>query len=233
MAMGDIPAYAAKTATSTIPIVFTVVGDPVKHGLIASLSRPGGNATGAASISTELLGKQLDLLHQMVPGAAPVGYLSQFGVLGSQELTSDIVEASRALETELVVAEARSRSDIETAFATFVQRGIGGLVVGPYALFGANRNRVLELAARNKIPVMYGNSSWVRGGGLMSYSASFEGGGKVVVDYVARILRGAKPADLPVQRPTAFDLVINLKTAKALGLTVPPTLLVLGTELID
>jgi putative tryptophan/tyrosine transport system substrate-binding protein len=225
--------YAAKTATSTIPIVFAFVDDPVKDGLVASLNRPGGNMTGVALIISELLGKQLDLLHQIVPRAAPVGYLSQSGVRGSEELTSDIVAASRALETELVVAEARSRRGIETAFATFVQRGTGGLVVGPYLLFDLNYNRVLELAALNKIPTMYYSSFWVRGGGLMSYSANFEGGHKVVVDYVARILRGAKPADLPVQRPTAFDLVINLKTAKALGLTVPPTLLVLATELID
>jgi ABC-type uncharacterized transport system substrate-binding protein len=233
VAVDESAMSAVKRATSTIPIVFTVAGDPVKLGLVASLSRPGGNATGAAFISTELLSKQLDLLHQMVPRATALGYLSQFGVRGSEEATSDIVAASRALGTELVVAKARNRSDIETAFATFVQRGTGGLVVGPYALFASNYNRVLELAARNKIPAMYSSSGWVRGGGLMSYSASAEGDRKVVVDYVARILRGAKPADLPVQRPAAFDLVVNLETAKALGLTVPPTLLVLATELID
>jgi putative tryptophan/tyrosine transport system substrate-binding protein len=170
----------------------------------------------------------------MVPRAAAVGYLSQYGVRTSEEMTSDIVASSRALGMELVVAEARSRSDIETAFATFVQRGTGGLVVGTYTLFETNHNRVLELAARNKIPAIYHHSGWVRpGGGLMSYSASIEGVRKVVVDYVVRILKGAKPADLPVQRPTAFDLAINLKTAKALGLTVPPTLLVLATELVD
>jgi putative tryptophan/tyrosine transport system substrate-binding protein len=233
VAMDSVAIGAAKAVTSTIPIVFAFVGDPVKDGLVASLSRPGANMTGVALISSELLGKQLDLLRQMVPRAAPVGYLSQFGVRGSTELTSDIVAASGALGTELVVAEARSGSDIETAFATFAQRGTGGLVVGPYLLFDANRNRVLELAARNKIPAMYYSPDWVRGGGLMSYSGSADGGLKVVVDYVARVLRGVKPADLPVQLPTAFDLVINLKTAKALGLTVPPTLQVLATELID
>ena len=229
----DGPAlYAAQEATSTIPIVF-VIDDPVAFGLADSLSRPGGNATGAAFISSELMGKRLDLLHQMAPRVATFGYLSEFGVRTSEDTTSNIVAASRALGTELVVVEARSRSDIETAFATFVQRGTGGLVVGPYVLFASNSNRVLELAARNKIPAMYYSSDWVRRGGLMSYSASFEGALKVVVDYVVRILRGAKPADLPVQRPTAFDLAINLKTAKALGLTVPRTLLVLATELIE
>jgi putative tryptophan/tyrosine transport system substrate-binding protein len=225
--------YAAKAATSTIPIVFQVDGDPVTLGLVTSLSRPGGNATGAAFISSELLGKQLDLLHQMVPRATAFGYLSQFGVRTSEETKSDIVEASRALETELVVAEARSRSDIETAFATFVQRGTLGLVVGPYALFDLNYNTVLELAARNKIPAMYSNSGWVSGGGLMSYSASSKEALKIVVDYVVRILRGAKPADLPVQQPTAFEFAINLKTAKALGLTVPPNLLAIADEVIE
>jgi putative tryptophan/tyrosine transport system substrate-binding protein len=230
----DGPAlYAAKEVTSTIPIVF-VIDDPVAFGgLVDSLSRPGGNATGAAFISSELMGKRLDLLHQMVPRAATFGYLSQFGVRTSEDTTSNIVSASRALGTELVVVEARSRSDIETAFATFVQRGTGGLVVGPFVLFAGNSNRVLELAARNKIPAMYFSPDWVRRCGLMSYSASLEGALKVVVDYVGRILRGAKPADLPVQRPTTFDFVINVKTAKALDLTVPPRLLVLATELID
>jgi putative ABC transport system substrate-binding protein len=224
---------AAQAATSTIPIVFTTNLDPVKVGFVTSLPRPGGNMTGVAVIGSELLGKQLDLLHQMVPRAGTVGYLSQFGVLTSGEMTADIVAASRTLGTELVVAEARSRSDIETAFATFVQRGIGGLVVGPYALVYTNGNRILELTARNKIATMYYNFGWVRRGGLMSYSASVEGVRKVVVDYVVRILKGATPADLPVQRPIAFDLVINLKTAEALGLTVPRTLRALATELID
>jgi len=235
----DGPAIrAAKAATSTIPIVFVIAADPVQFGLVASLNKPGGNMTGAAMIASETTGdfvsKQLDLLRQMVPRAAAFGYLSQYGGRTSEEITSNIVESSRALGMELVVAEARSKSDIETAFATFVQRGIGGLVVAPYTLFETNHNRVLELAARNKIPAMYHHPGWViRGGGLMSYGGNGKGIRKVVVDYVVRILKGAKPADLPVQRPTAFDLVINLKTAKALGLTVPPTLLVLATELID
>ena len=229
----DGPAlYAAQEATSTIPIVF-VIDDPVAFGLADSLSQPGGNATGAAFISSELMGKRLDLLHQMVPRVATFGYLSEFGVRTSEDTTSNIVAASRALGTELVVVEARSRSDIETAFATFVQRGTGGLVVGPYVLFAGNSNRVLELAALNKIPTMYYSPDWVRRGGLMSYSASFRGALKVVVDYVGRILRGAKPADLPVQRPTTFDFVINLKTAKALGLTIPETLLATADEVIQ
>ena len=230
----DGPAiYAAKAATSTIPIVFATTLDPVKFGLVASLNQPGGNMTGAALITSEILGKQLDLLSQMVPRVATVGYLSQSGVRTSEEVTSAIVAASRALGTELVVAEARSGSDIETAFATLVQRGTGGLIVGPYVLFSMNGNRILELTARNKIPAIYPNSAWVRRGGLMSYSGSFDGARRVIVDYVGRLLKGAKPADLPVQRPTTFDLAINLKTAEALGLTIPPTLRVSATQLID
>jgi putative ABC transport system substrate-binding protein len=144
-----------------------------------------------------------------------------------------MIAASRALGTELVVAEALSESDIETAFATLGQRGTGGLVVGPYALFGANRNRILGLAARNKIPAIYYNRSWVMRGGLMSYGGSVAGILDVIVDDVGRILKGAKPADLPVQQPTKFELVINRKTAKALGIEVPPTLLAIADEVIE
>jgi putative ABC transport system substrate-binding protein len=230
----DGPAIsAAKAATSTIPIVFTTNLDPVKLGFVASLNRPGGNVTGAALITFELVGKQLDLLHQMVPRATIFGFLSDPTISTSEEMTSDIVAASRALGVELVLADARSRSDIEPAFATLVRRGTGGLVVAPSVLINTNSNRILELAARNKIAAMYSHSDWVRRGGLMSYGASIAGFRKLSVDFVVRILKGAKPADLPVQQPTAFDLVINLKTAEALGLTVPRTLLALATELID
>jgi putative tryptophan/tyrosine transport system substrate-binding protein len=228
----DGPAVdAAKAATSTIPTVFSTNLDPVKFGLVASLNRPGGNLTGTALITGEILGKQLQLLHEMVPGVTTVGYLSDPRVRTAEDLTSNMVAASRALGTKLVVAEARSRSDIETAFASLVQRGTGALVVGPYVLF--TTSRILELVASNKIPAVYSFPSWVKRGGLMSYGANIAGLHKVIVDYVVRILKGAKPADLPVQQPTAFDLVINLKTAKALGLTVPQTLFVLATELID
>jgi putative ABC transport system substrate-binding protein len=230
----DGPAiHWAKDATSTIPIVFSSTIDPIALGLVATLNKPGGNMTGAAVLNSELLAKRLDLLHQMVPGATTFCYLSQFGATASEGMKSDIVAAARALGTELVVAEARSRSDIEAAFASLVQRGTGGLVVGPYVLFGMNGNRILELAARTKIPAMYPNPEWVRRGGLMSYSGSLEGARKIIVDYVGRILKGAKPADLPVQRSTAFHLAINAKTAKALGLTILPNLLALADEVIE
>jgi putative tryptophan/tyrosine transport system substrate-binding protein len=237
----DGPAIgAAKAATSPlritseqIPIVFTTGLDPVKLGWVASLNRPGGNITGAALITAELVGKQLDLLHQMVPRAAILGYLSDPSISTSEETTSDIVAASRALGTELIRVNVRTSRDIGLAFETLVQRGASGLVVANSVITGTNGNEILMLAAQNKIAAMYPSSNWVRLGGLMSYGASDAGFHKLAVDYVVRILKGAKPADLPVQRPTAFDFVINLKTAETLGLTIPPTLLVSATELIE
>jgi putative ABC transport system substrate-binding protein len=221
---------AAKAATSTIPIVFSTNLDPVKVGWVASLNKPGGNLTGMTLMMSEMLGKQLQLLHDMVPGATTFGYLSPMGDRISEDLR---VAASHELGTELVIAEARSRSDIETAFATLVQRGIGALVVPPYLLFTSNSDKVLELVAWNRIPSMYSAPSWVHRGGLMSYGANIADVNKVIADYIVRILKGAQPANLPVQQPTAFDLVINLTTAKRLGLTVPQTLLVGTTEFID
>jgi len=234
VAPGGAALFAAKAATSSIPIVFTTGLDPVKRGIVASLNRPGGNMTGVASMSTLIVSKQLDLLNQMVPRITTFGYL--FPGRAAEEQTSDIsdiIAASRALGAELVVAEARSTGDIDTAFATLGQRGTGGLVVGPYALFDANSNRILGLAARNKIPAIYYNPGWVRRGGLMSYGASVEGFLDVIVDDVGRILKGAKPADLPVRQPTKFELVINLKTAKTLGLTIPETLLAIADKVIE
>jgi putative tryptophan/tyrosine transport system substrate-binding protein len=228
--------FAAKAATSTIPIVFTTGLDPVKYGLVASLNRPGGNMTGVAMMSTLMSSKQLDLLREMVPQATTFGYLFPGRVRTGEEKTSDIsdmIAASRALGAELVVAEVLSAGDIETAFATLGQRGTGGLVVGPYALFNTISNRILGLTARNRIAAIYYHPSWVMRGGLMSYSASVAGIRNAIVDYVGRILKGAKPADLPVQQPTKFELVINRKTAKALGIEVPPTLLAIADEVIE
>jgi putative tryptophan/tyrosine transport system substrate-binding protein len=222
---------AAKAATPTIPIVFNTNLDPVKFGLVASLNEPGGNLTGMTLMTSEIVGKQLQLLHEMVPEVTTFGFLSDPLTRTAEDLTNSLVAASRVLGAELVVAEARSRSDIDTAFATLVQRGTGALVVGPYLRF--DTNRVLELAARNKIPAMYRSPEWVRRGGLMSYGANLAGLSKATVNYVVRILKGAKPANLPVQQPTAFDLTINLTTAKRLGLAVPQTLFVVATELID
>ena len=230
--LGGDATFAAKAATSTIPIVFVTNADPVSYGFATSLSRPGGNMTGAALLTTALVGKHLDLLREMVPRATTFAYLTVPGS-GAEETTRDIAAAARAMNRDLAIAEARNASDIESAFATLVQRGNGALIVSPYQLFGTNMNRILGLVARHNIPAIYFNPAWVRRGGLMSYGAKAGTEGKIVVDYVVRILQGAKPANLPVQQPTEFDLVINLKTAKTLGLTVPPTLYALATEVIE
>ena len=189
--------------------------------------------TGAALLSTGLVSKQLDLVREMVPRATTFAYLTDSRVPTAGETTSDIAAAARALNRDLTIAEARSASDIESAIATLVQRGNGALIVSPYQLSDTNMNRILGLAARHNIPAIYHHSGWVRGGGLMSYGAKSGTADKIVVDCVVRILQGAKPANLPVQQPIEFDLVINLKTAKMLGLSIPPTLYARATEVIE
>jgi putative tryptophan/tyrosine transport system substrate-binding protein len=227
---------AAEAATSTIPIVFGAAGDPIKWGLVTNLSRPDRNMTGVTGLASELSGKQLSLLCEMVPSATTVAYLSSPGseILLSNQLKSDMRAAARALGRQLIILEARNKLDIEAAFATFVNRGAGALVVAAYDFFVSIGKEIIELAARHKIPTMYGLRPLVTIGGLVSYGVDpvplLRQTGSL---YVAQILRGAKPADLPVQQPTKFDLVINLKTAKALGLTIPPNLLALADEVIE
>jgi putative ABC transport system substrate-binding protein len=228
---------AVKAATSTIPIVIAYGGDPVSLGLIASLNRPGGNITGVTFITSELAGKRLELLRQLVPGITTVGYLSvdpqgtTSGVIEQQ--TSDTLSAGRALGWQVVVVDVRSDRDFEAAFATLVKHRAGALVVGPIPFFTSNRDKLLALAARHRIPAIYQNREFILDGGLMSYGASYVDAVRQAGVYVGRILKGAKPADLPVLRPTKFELVINLKTAKTLGLEVPRILLALADEVIE
>jgi putative ABC transport system substrate-binding protein len=227
------PVRVAKAATSTIPIVFAYSGDPVQDGLVASLNRPGGNITGITDFAGELAGKRLDLLHKLVPQATTVGYLSQDATVFHYEQQKSLtLAAARALGLQLTVVECRSDRDFEAAFATLVQRRAEALTVGPF-VFG-NLSKAVALAARHKIPTMYPSRSLTSEGGLMSYDTDFADSFKrVVAGYVAQILKGAQPADLPVQQPTKFNFVINLKTARALELTVPPTLLALADEVIE
>jgi putative ABC transport system substrate-binding protein len=229
-------ALAAKAATSTIPIVFVIAEDPVKYGLVASFNRPGGNVTGVTTLAGELAGKRLNLLLELVPQVTKVGYLS--GPSESpvfENLRNDILAAGRALGREIIVLEVR-RLDFEAAFETLVEQRAGALIVGNYTLFSGerNRNRVLELTARYRIPTMYPGRGYAVNGGLMSYDtdlqALFHQAG---AHYVGQLLNGAKPVDLPVQQPTKFELVVNLKTAKALGLEVPPTLLAIADVVIE
>jgi putative ABC transport system substrate-binding protein len=229
------PARAARAATSTIPIVFFYNSDPVKDGLVASLSRPGGNVTGMTLLGRDLLGKRLDLLLQMVPQARKVGFLSgdrSFGYY--EEQTTSVLAAGRAVGVEIMIVECRSNRDYEPALAKMVESGADAMILGTFAL--PNLGDVVPLAALHKLPAMYGNGGryFVQDGGLMSYDADpmalFRHIGSA---YVARILNGMKPSDLPVQFPTKFEMVVNLKTAKALGLEVPPSLLAIADEVIE
>jgi putative ABC transport system substrate-binding protein len=227
------PALAAKAATATIPIVFLYGGDPVKNGLVASLNKPGNNVTGMTFITTELTSKRLELLHDMIPSVTTVAFLTgDASFFDYEERTSTMLAAGRALGLQIIVVECRSDRDFEAAFATLVQRQAGALILGntPFD----NLDRVVALAAEHKIPAIYFNSSLVFAGGLMSYSADSRAlWRQVCVNYVGPILKGAKPADLPVQRPDKFQLVINLKTAKALGLEVPAIVLARADEVIE
>jgi putative ABC transport system substrate-binding protein len=225
---------AAKAATSTIPIVFGLADDPINFGLVASLSRPGGNMTGVSILHNELTAKRLDLLLQMAPLATTVGYLTDPGARSSEQTTNDVLAAARALGRQAIVLKAHNELEINAAFATLAERGTAALVVGPYVLFEMNAQKIIELAARHKIPAIYPGRYFVHLGGLIGYSGDVLASVRLIGSlYVAQILRGAKPADLPVQQPTKFNLVINLKTAKTLGLTIPPTLYALGDEVIE
>jgi ABC-type uncharacterized transport system substrate-binding protein len=228
-------ALAVKAATSTIPIVVAAGGDPVKYGLASSLNRPGGNVTGVTFIATDLAGKRLDLLREMVPQAKTVAYLSGGPPsMKFEDEASNLLEVASALGWQIVVVEARSDRDFEKAFATIVQRQAGALIVGVVPHFTYNSNRIVGLAERYKIPTIYPFRIYVVAGGLMSYNADqVDLLRQVGVDYVARILKGAKPGDLPVRQPTKFELVINLKTARALGLDVSPSLLARADEVIE
>jgi putative tryptophan/tyrosine transport system substrate-binding protein len=231
---------AAMAATSTIPIIFAYGGDPVKNGFVAALNHPGGNVTGLISLSGELAAKRLDLLHKMIPRAKTVAFLSGDSTfITHEEQTSSMIAAGRALGLEVIVVECRSDRDFNTAFATIVQRQADAVVLGNFPF--RNLENVITLAARYKIPAMYpsgfglggSGGGFAFGGGLMSYGADLPNAYRQLGrDYVGQILSGAKPADLPVQQPTKFKLVINLQTAKALGLDVPLTLLALADEVI-
>jgi putative ABC transport system substrate-binding protein len=229
-------ALAAKAATSTIPIVFAIADDPVKHGLVTSLGRPGGTATGMNFLTGELAGKQLNLLLELIPQATTIAYLSAPSDSPIfEDRKSDMLAAGRALGREIIVLEA-PRLDFEAAFATLVEQRADALIVGSFTVFldPRNRDKILALAAHHKIKAMYPNRGYALRGGLMSYDADvLPAIRQLGSHYVGQILKGAQPADLPVMQPTKFKLVINLKTAKALNLQVPDRLLALADEVIE
>ena len=227
-------APAAKGATTTIPIVFSTAGDPVKLGLVASLNRPGGNIIGATSSGHELSAKRLDVLHQLVPKAVIIGALTNPANASDEIDAKELDVAANALGLKLLVVNASSTGDIDKAFATFAERRADALFVpGDSAIGSRGHDQIMALAARYGLPAVYPGTGSVRSGGLISYSAPRNDVDRLAGVYTGRILKGEKPADLPVTQPTRFELAINLKTAKGLGLTVPPTMLTLADEVIE
>jgi putative tryptophan/tyrosine transport system substrate-binding protein len=229
---GTPAVLAAKRLTSTIPIVFTA-GDPVGDGLIASLSRPGGNLTGVSIMSVELVPKQLDLLSELVPDARLFALLVNPNNPNDQRMLRDMQAAARIKGVQLQVLNISTGGDLETGFASLVQQHVGAVIVGTDAFFNPRREQLAALAARHAIPAMYYGREFAAAGGLISYGASLTDVFRQVGGYVGRVLGGAKPADMPVQQPTKFELVINLKTAKALGLTISKSILARADEVIE
>jgi putative ABC transport system substrate-binding protein len=228
-----VASVAAKAATTTIPIVFATGSDPVREGLVASLSRPGGNVTGVHFFGVVLGAKRLELLRQLMPKATSMGVLVQPNIRNTEAERSDLLAAAQAVGQQLIVLDATSRRDIEAAFAAFVQQGAGALLVGGGAFMNSNRERLVALAARHKLPAIYAWREAVVAGGLMSYGTSQSDAYRQAGIYAGRILKGEKPGDLPVMQATKFELVINLKAAKTLGLDIPDKLLALADEVIE
>jgi putative ABC transport system substrate-binding protein len=232
--VGDnIAALAAKAASMTTPIVFAGGGDPVQEGLVASLNRPGGNVTGVNFFTGVLGAKRLELLLQLAPKVTTIAVLVNPNSTETEAERRDVQTAAQAIGRQLIILDVSSDRDIELAFATFSQRGAGALLVGSGAFFNSKRERLVALAARHGLPAMYAVRETVVGGGLSSYGSSITDAYRQVGIYAGRILKGEKPADLPVMRSTKIEFVLNLNTAKTLGLTVPPSLLALADEVIE
>jgi putative ABC transport system substrate-binding protein len=232
VASGTVAALAAKAATTTIPIVFATGGDPVATGLVASLNRPGGNLTGHTILNAELGPKRLQLLRELIPKAARFGSLVD-PAAATKSVVADLQVAARTLGLQLFVANARTESDLEPAFATLSQQRVGAVLVSPSTLYNRRTEQLVALAARHALPAIFPFREYALAGGLMSYGTSLVYAYRQAGIYTGRILKGEKPSDLPVIEPTRMELVINLKTAKALGLTIPETLLATANEVIQ
>ena len=234
-AAGTFAALAAKQATRTLPIVFIAVGDPVTSGLVASLARPGGNVTGLSAVAPDLVSKWLELLKQAVPRISRVAFLRQPGGLGDadKDVLTEAEVAARALGVRLQLVEARGAVDLNRAFSEMTKAHAGGLVVLSTTMFSSERRRLADLAVKHRLPTVFPFRGYVDAGGLMSYGLNVADLFRRSAIFVDRILKGTKPSDLPVEQPTKFEMVINLKTAKALGLTIAPSVLARADEVIQ
>jgi putative ABC transport system substrate-binding protein len=229
-------ALAAQQATKTIPIVFAVAADPVTSGLVTSLARPGGNVTGSSILAPELVGKRLELLTQAVPGVSRVAVLWQPGGAGEgteKDMLKGAEVAASALGVRLQFVEARGPADVDRAFSEMTRARAGALTVLPSAMFGSQRRRLVDLAAKNRLPAVYTSREFVDAGGLMAFGPNQADLYRGAATYVDKILKGAKPGDLPVEQPTTFELVINLKAAKAVGLTIPQSVLARADHIVE
>ena len=227
-------AVAAKAATKNIPIVFIVGTDPVKVGLVANLARPGGNVTGVTGIVAELMAKRLALIHELMPSTGSIGLLiNPANPLQAETEKRDVQEAARSLGLQIVILEVSQPLELESAFARLVGERAGALLVSGESLFLTQRKQIITLAAHHALPAIYAFPAFAADGGLVTYGPNDRDIDRIAGIYTGRILRGAKPADLPVQQPTTFDLRINLRTAKALGLAIPPKILALADEVIE
>ena len=233
VASGNEAAAAAKAATTTLPIAFAIGGDPVAMGLVAGLNRPGANVTGYASLTVELEPKRLQLLRDVIPNATRYGVLADPTYPPTPSTIADLQAAARTLGLQLIVVEARTDSDLEMAFATFSRQRVGAVLVTTSTFYNRHVEDLAALAAHYALPTIFPNREYALAGGLMSYGSSISNGYHKVGIYAGRILKGEKPADLPVEQATKLELVINLKIAKALGLTVPETLLATADEVIQ
>jgi putative ABC transport system substrate-binding protein len=230
---GDASARAAKAATTTVPVVFNMGSDPVKAGLVQSFNRPGGNVTGSIVLSEAMEQKRFDILREMVPGVTVFGAMVNPNYPPSADQVRDLELAAPKLGRQLFVAKAGNDTELEAAFAVLLSQKVGALLVASDPYFDTRRRHIIAFAAQNQLPAIYQFREYAVEGGLISYGPSITEAYRQVGMYVARILKGEKPADLPVLQPTKFDFVINLKTAKALGLVVPPTLLARADDVID
>jgi putative ABC transport system substrate-binding protein len=230
---GTDPAKAAMAATRKIPVIFISAADPVKTGLVASLNRPGGNVTGVSLLASAIDAKKLGLLRELVPKASAIGLLINPNYPAAKSQSDEVKEAAKSLGVKSIVLSANTEGGIDMAFASLIQQGAGALLVPTDPFFNSRREQFAALAARHSIPVIYPQREYVTGGGLISYGPHFADGYRQAGVYLGRALAGERPANLPVIQPTKFEMVINLKTAKALGLSVPPTLLALADEVIE